>query len=232
MCREKFYIISDVANDDLQAIYYLSTKRKIDGIIIETGVPDLDVAIKNLNLFLLLYVKKCIPIYYGNTEIITKTPPIWKIDSAWALYYMEDVYYKKYGTKKEFYDCDKKYKSYKDIDFTNSTLFVPTRATTLHKILKKFKIKNFYALLGISGESEGLPLEYNAYIDTESYYKVLKDNKKTGFGNIFTIEEVTQDKIDLAKAYCDAHPFLNDIILDSSKPYWGYWDLTFAMYYF
>ncbi len=232
MKRDKNYIISDIANDDLQAIYYLSKKIKIHGIIIETGVPDLDVAIKNLTLFLILFVKKQIPIYLGNTDIVIQTPPIWKIDSAWSLAYMEDLYYKSYGTKNNFYDCNKKYKCYKSIDFTNSTLFVSAKATTLYDIVKNYRIKTFYAFLGISGESEGLPYEYNAYIDKKSYRKILNFKNKTGVGNIFTIEEVTQDKIDAAKVFCDANPFLNDIILDSSKPTWGYWDLVFAMSYF
>lgn len=230
--KQKNYIITDVANDDLQAIYYLSKKMQIDGIIIETGVTDFDNAIKNLKLFLILFVKKNIKIYLANTEFVTVTPYIWKVDSAYALFYMEDLFYKIYGPDTQFYNCKKKISSYKEINFDNAIIICSSRATTLSEILNKFKIKDFYAFLGISGISEDLPYEFNSYCDYKAYKKVLEYKQKNNIGHIFTIEEITPDKVEKAKKYCLDYPFLIDIIMESSRPTWQFWDLVFVSKYF
>jgi hypothetical protein len=218
----KHFVFTDGASDDLQALHYLSSKVKIAGIIVDTCVPDPDNALRNLTLFNLLYFKGKLKIYIGSLAPIPNVPIEWRLDAQYTRYYLEQQYGKHY--------CVPDYPSYKRLDFKGATLYTLTRVTTAVKVLRCYKIRHVYAMLGASpGDPTG---EINAESDLRAYAKLLAYQASKGNVTDYTLSQITPEKVEAAKAYCLANnPPLFDLLNPPSRPTWQYWDLTMVMTY-
>jgi hypothetical protein len=228
-CKSKIYVFTDGATDDLQALFYLNKHRKIDGIIVETGVPDKENVIRNIILLRALYLDPHIPIYGGNLKFLNKAPPDWKLDAKYSQYVLEQIYVQKYG-EKEYYNPCEPLPSYKCLDFTNATIFSQGKATTINKILREFNIRRLNPMLGGDTGDPMMPLEFNASCDVPAFLKVKKYLKRRpSIGSLYTLQDITPEKVQAADAFCQSYPVLIDIIRPSSREGWQYWDLTMVM---
>ena len=218
------FVFTDVATDDLQAIHYLASKTPIAGIIIDTCVPDADNALRNITLFNLLYFGGKLKIYTGSLRPIPNIPIPWRLDAQYTRYYLEQLYYEKTGKTTYCVPC---YPCWREVDFNGAILVTQTRVTTAVKIMERFRVKHVYSMLGNApNDPTG---EINAETDLEAYHKLLT------YPNVsdFTLVDITQERIDKAKAYCLANnPPLFDMIYPPDQDGWPFWDLTMVMNYF
>jgi len=230
--KQRVFVFTDAATDDLQAIYYLASKTKITGIILDTCVSDLDNALRNLTLFGILFFGGKLKIYLGSLTTIPNIPIEWRLDAQYTRYYLEGLYYAKYGNLDY---CIPSYKSWQSVCFDDAVLVTQTRVTTAVKVLERFCVRHVYSMLGNApGDPTG---EINAEADLKAYRKLLT------YPNVsdFTLVDITQDKIDAARAYCASSPMkrklhpsppLIDIINPPSREGWPFWDLTMVMNFF
>jgi hypothetical protein len=217
----KYYILTDGNIDDIQAIFYLSKKIEINGIIIESGVPDINVSISNI-ILLVNYLGLNTQLYYGDLSKVD-VPQEWR----------DEVDYCNFILKQYSFCCDNNLYNYKYINFNDSSIISLGKATLLSQILKKFNVCNFFAFLGGSVLEHNQPKndfitnEINALMDLKSYNDVLSYD-----GNIFTLNDINDNDIALAEKFCIKNKILYNIIPPNRRSNWRYWDLVMVMNYF
>lgn len=225
-CPTPIFVFTDVATDDLQAIYYLASRSPhIAGIIIDTCVPDADNAIRNITLFNYLFFDNKLKIYRGSLRAIPNIPIEWRLDAQYTRYYLEQLYYEKTGKADYCVPC---YPCWHEIQATRAILVTQTRVSTAVKFLSssRFKVEHVYSMLG---KAPNDPVgEINAETDLKAYHKLLSYPQVSDF----TLADITSERIEKARLYCEANPPLIDIIRPVSRPDWPFWDLTMVMNFF
>lgn len=217
----RYYILTDGNIDDIQAIVYLSNKISIDGIIIETGVPDICDSISNI-VKIVDIMNINTKLYFGNLSNVN-VPDEWRKEAKYA-----NRILRRYSER----ICSE-IGNFMTIDFNFSTIISLGKATSLLFILENFKISTFYAFLGGNinkynqPENGKIDYEINALMDISSYRKVIEYD-----GYIFGLESVTYRRIEYARQYVYTNPILFEIIPYHRKNDWRYWDLVMVMYYF
>lgn len=223
--QNNLYVITDMSVDDVQALYYLYNKGyKIKGVIIDRGTTDTITAYK-LIIILNMMFKQDMDYYFGITD-----EPIVEVPEEW----MEEVKY-----AYEFLNISNvltpsfpmlKWKTYKDINFTNATIISFSKATVVKYILENYTIKYFYAMIG--GVDEQQEMELNQKLDPDAYDYLVSYLETHNNGVLYKLEDITQEQINKVHVYEQIHPLIYQVIKPPSRPTWKYWDLLMVMKYF
>lgn len=223
--QNNLYVITDMSVDDVQALYYLYNKGyKIKGVIIDRGTTDTIIAYK-LIIILNMMFKQDMEYYFGITD-----EPIVEVPEEW----MDEVKY-----AYEFLNISNvltpsfpmlKWKTYKDINFTNATIISFSKATVLKYILENYTIKYFYAMIG--GTDEQQDMELNQKLDPDAYDYLVSYLETNNNGVLYKLDDITQGQINKVHIYEQIHPLIYQVIKPPSRPTWKYWDLLMVMKYF